>query len=582
MERKGQSLLYKKITWQTYLSAAVIFVTGILLIVRACYGMDTTDETFYLATARRFSDGDLLFKHDWNTAQVMGLVLLPLYRFYVFWNGSSEGIILFSRILFVLLEVFTASFLFRILKRVTGNCGTALLCALCALLYVRGNIINLSYYSLGMHTFLLAVLWWIQFETGSRRRGFLVLSGISFSISVLCMPYMAVCFFLIAAAGIFRRNKEVFWFSCGVFAAAAGFLCIFGRWIPWEGLWEYIPLMFQDPEMDQDGVFKRLWELFLYYINVFLRFTWPLYIFTVTASFIAGRGILKTKQRKERTYLAWLLLAEFFIQSVYVRTFFESGIIITFLLLAVQLQLLYPECREEELETYFLVPGIAFGLVWVIGSNVGHRVANMSFLMLDIWGIHLVRRLFQKQRTAMRICGHMPAYLLLAVLGIIRFFDVYRDGVVSELSSRVSSGVMAGIYTEAQRADTYERIVEVLRTETADTDTLAVLGCNPWVYMDSPGRCGSYITWTIHSEKTVLNKYYERFPEKVPNVILLLPPELGAYTSWRFSSHGAGRHVEEQPELEGILKQIVEEEGYVRTEKNGVVIYRQKEINQYD
>ena len=47
----------------------------------------------------------------------------------------------------------------------------------------------------------------------------------------------------------------------------------------------------------------------------------------------------------------------------------------------------------------------------------------------------------------MRICGHMPAYLLLAVLGIIRFFDVYRDGVVSELSSRVSSGVMAGIYT---------------------------------------------------------------------------------------------------------------------------------------
>ena len=65
-------------------------------------------------------------------------------------------------------------------------------------------------------------------------------------------------------------------------------------------------------------------------------------------------------------------------------------------------------------------------------------------------------------------------------------------------------------------------------------------------------------------------------------MILLLPPELGAYTSWRFSSHGAGRHVEEQPELEGILKQIVEEEGYVRTEKNGVVIYRQKEINQYD
>lgn len=63
-----------------------------------------TDETFYLATAKRFSEGDLAIKYDWNTAQIFGLLLVPVYRIYTGITGSNEGIIIFMRILLVLAE----------------------------------------------------------------------------------------------------------------------------------------------------------------------------------------------------------------------------------------------------------------------------------------------------------------------------------------------------------------------------------------------------------------------------------------------------------------------------------------------
>ena len=101
--------------WAVYLVFAVV---AIGLIIRAHYGMDLTDETFYLATAKRFSEGDLAIKYDWNTAQRFGLLLVPVYRIYTVITGSNEGIIIFMRILLVLAEWITAMTLYSLLKKI--------------------------------------------------------------------------------------------------------------------------------------------------------------------------------------------------------------------------------------------------------------------------------------------------------------------------------------------------------------------------------------------------------------------------------------------------------------------------------
>lgn len=558
-----------------------IIALGILMIIRAQYGMDTTDETFYLATAKRFSDGDMLIKDDWNTGQVFGFLLLPLYRGYICVNGSNEGIILFSRILFVALEMFTACFMFRILLKYTGKTGASLMMSACVLVYARGNIINLSYYSVGFLTFVLAILWWAEAGTDQGKKRELLCSGISFAVSVLCMPYMVLVFAGIFLLGVYfhlkgyedKRNKVAV-FGLGVVLAALIFILYYGRWIPWSQLLEYLPNLFQDPTIEGKGMFGQIFDLGVYFIRYFMRYTWIFYVITFAAAFFYGKR--KKGERENRKILEGILFAEFLIQSVYVRTFFEGGVIATFFLWALQLQLLYPEQREKKMEKYFLIPGLLFGLIWILGSNVGERVVNMGILMMDVWAVQLVWNNGIKSAEWLKFGRKISVCILFGVLLIIRLFDVYRDGSIIKLTQKITTGIMAGIYTEPQRADIYEEIVSCLRKETGSRDKVVVAGVNPWIYMDTEARCVAYCTWEVTMDDVLADLYYEVFPEKIPDIILVPSKELDVYESWRYSSHGSGVHEGEELILPRVYQKIMEKGDYQKIQNEVITLYKKR------
>ncbi len=566
-----------KIIW----FAAAMLVIGGILICRAFYGMDTTDETFYLATARRFYDGDLLFRDDWNSGQLFGLLMLPFYRAYVFFHGNNEGIILYVRILFVILEVFTSCFLFRVLLRYGQSFGAAFAASCCILVYARGNIITVSYYSLGFLTFLLSILWWMEAEDANKNKVYLILSGISFAVSVICMPYMILVFVIFTGTALFCRirgdvekSRTICWWFLGILLSAALFLVYFRGWIPWKNLFVYVSMVFQDPGLENVGLLGQLKDLFSYIVFVFLKYMWFVYALTFITVFLAGRGYVKEKRIVKG--IPWILLLEFLIQSVYVRSYFEGGVITTFLLFILQLQIFCPKCRIKRLEICFVLPGLLFGIAWIMGSNVGERVINMSFLLVNLWAVCFLWKFCQEYMGQSAYLMQIPAYILFAVLFFIRIFDVYRDGSIWELDYQISQGSMKGIYTEHHRGIAYEQTLHLIRSDTKQGDTVAVLGCNPWVYLDTAGSCGLYSTWDISEGEELLEVYYEMNPEKIPNVLLIAPKEISLYESWKFSSHGAGIHEEEPPVLDGFFKDLVEKEKFVCTEYHGAVMYKRQ------
>lgn len=559
-------------------AVAMLFM-GSILIYRAFYGMDITDETFYLATAKRFHDGDLLFKNDWNTAQLFGLLMVPFYRIYLLLHGNSEGIILCARILFVALEVFTSCFLFRVLLNFEQSFGAAFMSSLCILVYARGNIPTISYYNLGFLTFLLSILWWMEAGSAEKKWCF-ILSGACFAVSVICMPYLVILFIIFTGMAFFKRIKRkgekeqcIYWWIVGVLCSAVAFLLYFWRWIPWNHIFEYIPLVFLDPGLENVGLLGQLWDLLSYLLFVFLKYTWFLYIVTFIIAFLAGKGFIKKKSILQK--IPGLLLVEFLIQSVYVRSYFEGGIIVTFLLFVLQLQFFSPQCRIKKLEVCFVMPGLLFGIAWVLGSNVGERVINMSVLLIDLWAVCFLWAFCKHYNNPKRIVWmRMPIYMLFIVLFIIRIFDIYRDGSIWKLSDQISQGCMKGIYTEDYRREAYENTLRMLRLEMTQNDTIVVLGRNPWVYLDVESRCGSYSTWSLENGEELLKYYFEINPEKIPNAILIVPKELNIYESWKYSSHGAGVHEEPQPVLGGALKELTEREGYIYKEDKGVILYK--------
>ena len=561
-----------------WIAAGTAFIViGILLIYRAFYGMDTTDETFYLATAKRFYEGDLLFQNDWNTGQIFGLVMMPFYYFYLMVTGSNEGIILCARILFVFIALFVAGFTYKVLYQYTKKFGASLLASLCILVYVRGNIITCSYYSLGFYTFLLAILWWMDAKKEKKEIWKLICSGISFAVSVLCMPYMAVVFPPILLAGVYmkctRKNTcfvRIVSFAGGVLLSAAVFLLCFSPMVPWTKLLQLLSIVFQDPGMESESFLKQLINLLIYMVVVFMKYTWPIYMATFFAVCITRLG--KIKNKTVIKIMPWVLLGEFLIQAIYVRGYFEGGIIAATFFFILQLQIFFPDKRERLLEKYFIIPGLIYGAVWIAGSNVDQRVINMSFLIMNLWAVPFAWEIWEDKKFG-KVCTKIPVYLMFCVLWGVRLLDVYRDGALAQLNTQVEHGVMKGLYTEKNRAEAYENAVEMLRRYTEPSDTIVTIGCDPWVYLDTQASCGAYTTWQVSDGDDLLRKYYNVNPDKIPNVIVKISDLVNTYEFWRFSSHGVGLYEGENLEVYGVLKEIIEEHEYKKIEEEGTVIY---------
>ena len=561
-----------------WIAAGTAFIIiGILLIYRAFYGMDTTDETFYLAMAKRFYEGDLLFQNDWNTGQIFGLVMMPFYYFYLMVTGSNEGIILCARILFVFIALFVAGFTYKVLYQYTKKFGASLLASLCILVYVRGNIITCSYYSLGFYTFLLAILWWMDAKKEKKEIWKLICSGISFAVSVLCMPYMAVVFPLILLAGVYMKCTKkntcfvrIVSFAGGVLLSAAVFLLCFSPMVPWTKLPQLLSIVFQDPGMESESFLKQLINLLIYMVVVFMKYTWPIYMATFLTVCITRLG--KIKNKTVIKIMPWVLLGEFLIQAIYVRGYFEGGIIAATFFFILQLQIFFPDKRERLLEKYFIIPGLIYGAVWIAGSNVDQRVINMSFLIMNLWAVPFAWGIWEDKKFG-KVCTKIPVCLMFCVLCGVRLLDIYRDGALTQLNTQVEHGVMKGLYTEKNRAEAYENAVEMLRRYTEPSDTIVTIGCDPWVYLDTQASCGAYTTWQVSDGDDLLRKYYNVNPDKIPNVIVKISDLVNTYEFWRFSSHGVGLYEGENLEVYGVLKEIIEEHEYKKIEEEGTVIY---------
>lgn len=341
--------------------------------------------------------------------------------------------------------------------------------------------------------------------------------------------------------------------------------------IPWKQLLKYVFVVFSDPGLEQEGPLRQYWDLLTYMINSFLKYTWPIYVVTVIVSLLIGKKLLKRYELKK--WMTGILITEFLIQAIYVRGYFEGGIIAVFFLLIFQLQLLYPEYRLKELERYFLVPGIFFAAIWVVGSNVGQRVINMGILLMNLWGLSLLW-LISKEKGIIYKYIRIPAFILPGILLLIRCFDVYRDGAVNTLTYQISKGIMEGIYTEPSRGLAYEKAVELLKDNVEEGAVIAVLGCNPWGYLESSASCGAYTTWQFSDGENRLIQYYTNFPDKIPNMVLVPGDIINTYEYWKYSSHGVGLYEGEHLELYGVLKEIVEKENYVKMESEGTVLYK--------
>lgn len=160
--------------------------------VRLYFGVSFQDESCYIAEPMRFVLGDRFFIDDLDVRQTSAALLVPVVWLYLTVNGGSDGIMLFSRWLYLLFAVGIAAVAFSVLRPRMGWPGalaTALMCAV----YAPFNLFDLSYNSMGSLFLVAGLLLAVAgVERARGRRAPLALAGIALGLAAVSYPTFAL------------------------------------------------------------------------------------------------------------------------------------------------------------------------------------------------------------------------------------------------------------------------------------------------------------------------------------------------------------------------------------------------------
>jgi len=159
---------------------------------RLHFGVSFQDESCYVAEPMRFALGDRFFIDDLDVRQTSAALLVPIVWLYLTVAGGSDGIVLFSRWLYLLFGVGIAAVAFGVLRTRMpwfGALATALICAV----YAPFNLFTLSYNNMGSLFLVAGLLLGVAGADESRGRNRrLALAGVALGLAAVSYPTFAL------------------------------------------------------------------------------------------------------------------------------------------------------------------------------------------------------------------------------------------------------------------------------------------------------------------------------------------------------------------------------------------------------
>lgn len=120
---------------------------GVIFFFRQFYGFNKNDEIYYLSMARRFVQGDGMLVDEWNNGQLFTFLLLPFMKGAIWLLGGTEGIVLLTRVCFLIFQG-TVAILSFLLLREQG--WSAVVCGVSFFAFTPFNISAFSYNTLAI------------------------------------------------------------------------------------------------------------------------------------------------------------------------------------------------------------------------------------------------------------------------------------------------------------------------------------------------------------------------------------------------------------------------------------------------
>jgi hypothetical protein len=459
------------------LAALVAFAVLVAVYVRVHYGVDVSDESFYLAMPLRFVLGDRPFIDELNVAQTAGVIVWPFVGAFYKLTGGTDGLVLAARVALIVLQGAVGFTVFRALRRFV-DVPAAILIGTACVLFWPANLPGLSYNTLGATFFTLAMFLplaelldgrppppAIAFGTGAS------LALASFSYPTLVVPTM---FYSVVFLLMLRGKTRPFWFYLGGGGSVVAVLLpLFVRAGVW-GLRRVIAYSFSGGvggEGKLRHALAQIWDS-----TAVSPWMAPLILLLV------GVGCRRAPRVMRFALFALPLLA---CTSAYSGLQRGAAWIIYYSMLAIPVGL---GLEDRKLANRLLwgvwAPAFVGGLVTIWTSSNGAIAAAIGLLPASLATSALIARASMEQAPGARWLG-APAGAALVALAILVFYQydgecLYRDGPkIEDLPVRMESGPFRGLWTTDFKAQYIEDIQK-------DVGHLARRGGRALFYFDFP------------------------------------------------------------------------------------------------
>lgn len=571
---KTQRQRADKYKWQDYIFIALIAGGIIFAFWKCVFGFGGNDEAFYLTVPQRFNMGDALIKDEWHLSQLSGFLLMPFVWLFTTITGSTEGIILAARVLYI---IFHATVSIVIYSRIRKYGYVSVFASVLYFIYTPYDIMAMSYNTMGLDFVTLAGV--IMGTASYKKKLPLIVSGVAFAAAVLCCPYLAVAYILYGICVLihtFIKNKktkfilksELFagktflFFSIGIFALAAVFLVFALTRVSIKEIFNYLPYLMTDPEHPQIALGTRFGMYFKSIYNCHSHFKIALFSYLVMIVVM----LIDRKRKSHRSiYLivttaivifCYVLLLPQLTYSTY------NAIMFPLIFIGITSYILC-ENKPKPLFASLFVLGIIYSFAICFSSNQYFYVISMVITASNIASYVFLAQLLREMKTTQdnieyAVWVKRGSFLFVAFMIFLQgAFQItvkaehcfWESGNTSNLTAQIKNGPAKGIYTNVNNCNTYEQIYSDLQYyKNKQEDNILFLTARTWCYLavDFPyGTLSAWISGEKPSSVERLKTYYRVNYEEIPKYIYIPKDSEWDFTNIYNDAGASGYSVEE-------------------------------------
>jgi hypothetical protein len=516
---------------------------------RLAYGIDFTDESFYVAVPYRLVLGARPFIDETSvTQQTTALLVYPFVRAYDAVAGTT-GIVLFVRHLQFVFSLLVGAVVFASVRLSAGVVRATLL-ALCCVAFVPFGIHSLSYDTLGSGLFTAGCflgLWSLRRPRSWRTR---LGAGLAHGLAVFAYPPLAIPVAILlpirlAGARGHRRAEALAWSPAALGLPAAAMAALVWSAGPGQVISDYRR---SSTYLGQAGGFDKLRQIAL---HEWTTLRWPLPLLVALVLLVAAwrrrRGVAVPLLLALPVLAAPTNLASFTTSLEYVTHFAALGPVLFWLVRG----------RRGA--------GLLFGAVWLpalvagittayssanggVNFGIGFFPAALATTLFLVWAIEGSLRHVRRGIRRFGPIALAPVVAALAALVAFEIFPVYRDSGLAALATRVEHGPYAGLVTSRRKAAFLDRLERDLAA-FGPSCRITFLKDFPAGYLLSAATPDTNGAWTATvatsqtaSYQAALVRYYRR--NRFPDVVVVMRRiPYAAGRSARFERDWAGEPV---------------------------------------